>query len=158
VGRGSALCRVARIVLSSAAMTDAASALEAEARLFSRYLVGTRPAPEIVARYCDASGTLWPAGPGPRDAARLAFVRRHPWSLGPLDAAAALLDPGGQLRGRVLVASAILETTTAHADDFLPRTVPAPMLLWRLIACGAVAVAQAVAGVALWPVAGRART
>jgi hypothetical protein len=139
-------------------MTDtAASALEAEARLFARYLVGSPPPPELVARYRDASRVLWPTGPGPHDAARLAFVRRHPWSVGPLDAAAALLDPGGQLRGRILVASAILETTTVHADDFLPRTLPVPALLWRLIACGTVAVAQAVAGVALWPLTGRAR-
>lgn len=148
----------ARIVLSSAGMMDTADAtIEAEARLFARYLVGASPAPEIVARYRDASRTLWPAGPGPRDAALLAFVRRHPWSLGPLDAAAALLDPGGQLRGKILVASALLETTTAHADDFLPRTVSAPVLLWRLAASGTVAVAQAVVGAALWPLAGRVR-
>jgi hypothetical protein len=141
------------IVLFSAAMTD--TTLEADARLFGRYLVGATPGPEIVARYRDASRTLWPAGPGPRDAALLAFVRRHPWSLGPLDAAAALLDPGGQLRGRILVASAILETTTAHADDFLPRSVPVPSLLWRLVASGTVAVTQAVLGAVLWPLAGR---
>jgi hypothetical protein len=136
-------------------MTDTSdAALEAEARLFSRYLVGTTPAPEIVVRYRDASRTLWP---GPRDAALLEFVRRHSWSVGPLDAAAALLDRGGMLRSKILVASAILETTTAHADDFLPRTVSVWALLWRLIASGVVATVQAAVGVALWPLAGRAR-
>jgi hypothetical protein len=132
--------------------------LDAEARVFSRYLVGATPSPEIVARYREASRTLWPDGPGPRDAGRLAFVRRHPWSVGLLDAAAALLHPGGQLRCRILVASAILETTTTHADDFLPRTASTRVLLWRLVTSGTVALVQAAVGVLLYRLAGRART
>lgn len=131
--------------------------LEAEARIFARYLVGRPPAPEVVARYREASRALWPDAPGPGDAERLAFVRRHPWSVGPIDAAAALLDPGGQLRCKVLVTAAILETTTAHAEDFLPRTVSVRALLWRMAASGTTAVAQAVLGALLWPLAGRSR-
>lgn len=131
--------------------------LEAEARIFGRYLVGRTPTPDIVARYCDASRTLWPGEPDPGDAERLAFVKRHPWSVGPLDAAAALLDPSGQLRGKVLVTAAILETTTAHADDFLPGSVSVRALLWRLAVSGTLAVALAVLGALLWPLAGRSR-
>jgi hypothetical protein len=131
------------------------SVLEAEARIFARYLVGRTPAPEVVARYRDASRALWPEAPGPGDARRLAFVRRHPWSVGPLDAAAALLDPAGQLRSKVLVTAAILETTTAHADDFLPRTLRLPALFWRLAVSGTVAVFEALFGALLWPLAGR---
>jgi len=133
------------------------SLLEAEARIFTRYLVGRTPAPELITRYCAASRALWPGAPGPGEAERLAFVRRHPWSVGPLDAAAALLDPGGQLRGKVLVAAAILETTPAHADDFLPRSVSVAALFWRLAASGTLAVAEAVLGALLWPLAGRLR-
>lgn len=133
------------------------SVLEAEARIFARYLVGRVPAADVVARYCDASRALWPDAPGPGNAERLAFVRRHPWSVGPLDGAAALLDAGGQLRSKVLVMAAILETTTAHADDFLPRTVSLPALFWRLAASGTMAVALAVLGALLWPLAGRSR-
>ena len=136
-------------------MSDAA--LEDEARIFGRYLVGGTPEPALVARYCAASRALWPAPPGARDAALLDFVRRRPWSVGPLDAAAALLDPGGLLRSKVLVMSALLEATPSHADDFLPRPVPAPALLWRLAASGTAAVAQAVFGVLLYRLAGRAR-
>jgi hypothetical protein len=77
--------------------------------------------------------------------------------VGPLDAAAALLDPGGQLRSRVLVMAALLEATTAHADDFLPRTLSVPALLWRLAVSGTLAVAHALLGVLLWPLAGRSR-
>ena len=131
--------------------------LEAEARIFGRYLVGRTPTPDIVARYCDASRALWQGAPGPGDAERLAFVRRHPWSVGPLDAAAALLDPGGQLRSKVLVTAAILEATPAHADDFLPRSVSVPALFWRLAVSGTVAFALAMLGALLWPLAGRSR-
>jgi hypothetical protein len=131
--------------------------LEAEARIFARYLVGRTPAPDLVARYRDANRALWSGAPGPGDAERLAFVRRHPWSVGPLDAAAALLDPAGQLRSKVLVAAAILEATPAHADDFLPRAVSVAALFWRLAVSGTAAVALAFLGVLLWPLAGRSR-
>jgi hypothetical protein len=131
--------------------------LEAEARIFGRYLVGRTATPDIVARYRDASRALWQGAPGPGDAERLAFVRRHPWSVGPLDAAAALLAPAGQLRSKVLVMAAILETTTAHADDFLPRTFSLAALLRRLVASGTTAVVLAVLGALLWPLAGRSR-
>jgi hypothetical protein len=129
--------------------------LEQEARVFGRYLVDATPAPDVVARYRDAVSTLWPSPPPPRDAALLAFVRRHPWSVGPLDAAAGLVDRGGQLRSRILLAGAILETTTTHADDFLPRTVAPPALLGRLVASGISSALLAVAGMALWPIATR---
>jgi hypothetical protein len=129
--------------------------LEQEARVFGRYLVDATPAPSVVARYRDAVSTLWPSPPPPRDAALLAFVRRHPWSVGPLDAAAGLVDRGGQLRSRILLAGAILETTTTHADDFLPRTVATPALLGRLVASGISSALLAVAGMALWPIATR---
>ena len=132
--------------------------LDAEAHLFARYLLGCAPEPELVARYRAASRTLWPAPPSRRDAALLAFVRRHPWSVGPLDAAAALLDPGGLLRSKILVTSAILETTPAHADAFLPRS-PSPLGLFsRLLASGVIAVAQAIAGALIYPLAVRVRS
>jgi hypothetical protein len=136
-------------------MSDAA--LEAEAHIFGRYLVGGTPEAAVVARYCAASRALWPAPPDARDAALLDFVRRRPWSVGPLDAAAALLDPGGRFRSKILVMSALLEATPAHADDFLPRSASAPALLWRLASSGTVAVLQAMVGTLLYLLLGRAR-
>jgi hypothetical protein len=136
---------------------DADADLEREVRLFARYLVDAAPAPDLIERYRGAIRALWPGAPAPGQAALLGFVRRHPWSVGPLDAAAALLDPAGLLRCRILVAAAILETTPAHAAAFLPRTVPIPALLWRLAASGAASALLAAAGLALWPLARRAR-
>lgn len=136
---------------------SADAALETEARIFGVHLVGRPPSEDLVARYREACRRLWPDAPGGADAARLAFVRRHPWSVGPLDAAAALLDPTCQLRSRVLVAAAILEATPTHADDFLPRAATLPGLLSRLVLGGTVAATKAVLGALLWPLAGRSR-
>ena len=92
-----------------------------------------------------------------RSVLMLDFVRRRPWSVGSLDGAAALLDPGGLLRSKVLVMSALLEATPGHADDFLPCSVSAPALLWRLASSGTVAVLQAAVGALLYRLVGRAR-
>jgi hypothetical protein len=129
--------------------------LEAEARLFGRHLVGREPDAEILSRYREACARLWPEPPVGADAARLAWVRRHPWSLGPLEAAAALLDPAGPLRSRVLLTAALLETTPRHANDFLPDEPGLVPLFLRLAAFGTLAVVKALVGALLWPVAGR---
>src|SRR5207253_1408972 len=58
-----------------------APALEAEARLFTRYLVG-RPAPaELVDRYRAANAAIFTEPVAREDAALVAFARRHPWSV-----------------------------------------------------------------------------
>jgi hypothetical protein len=132
-------------------------ALEAEAHLFGRYLVGRTPPADHVARYCAATCTLWPAAVPPAEAALVAFVRRHPWSLGPLDAAAALLQPGGQLRGKILTMTAVLEASPDFADEFLPRSVSGPAFVGRLLLSGVVAVALALVGLPLYLVATRRR-
>jgi hypothetical protein len=128
----------------------------AEAEAFARYLVGRPPAPALVARYVAARATLFPAEPEVADErALVAFARRHPWSVGPLDAVCALLRPTGALRSRLLVMAAILEASPAGADDFLPRDASVPALAWRLGTSGAAAVLRVLAGLVLWPVARR---
>jgi hypothetical protein len=133
------------------------SSLADEARLFARHLVRRDPEAALVARYGEACARLFPAAPDATDGALLAFVRAHPWSLGPLDAALALLRPASLLRARLLVMAAILETTPVHAADFLPRPTKLRPLAWRLLVLGVVAVAQVLVGAALYPIArGRA--
>jgi hypothetical protein len=124
-------------------------ALAAEARLFARYLVGRTPDEAVVARYVAASRRHFPDPPGSEDAAVLAWMRRHPWSVGPLDAAAGLRRPGGSVRNRILLMAALLETTPAFADQFLPRQTGPLALVWRVGVAGAVAVANALVGMAL---------
>jgi hypothetical protein len=127
-----------------------------EARIFARYLVGRVPPSALLERYRQASRAIWSTAPS-LDDPLLTFVRRHPWSVGPLDAAASLLQPGGRLRSRLLTMAAILEASPDCAEDFLPRAASTPRLVWTVIAAGAVTALQAAAGLALLPVARRAR-
>ena len=120
-----------------------------EARIFARYLVGRDPSPAHVERYVAASRTHFPDPLPPDDAAVLAWVRRHPWSVGPLDAACGLARPGGALRNRVLLMAAVLEATPEFADDFLPHHVGPLAMVIRVGAAGAVAVANALGGLVL---------
>jgi NADH dehydrogenase len=90
--------------------------LQQEARVLSRYLVGTGASPELVQRYVDAHRLLLPAEPD----RVTAFVRRHPSFLALLDAAAAPQGTRAPLRRRVLLMATVLEATTEHASNFLP--------------------------------------
>ena len=96
-----------------------------EAAAFGRYLVGREPTAELRARYLEACRVLF--AETPPDGA-LWLARRSPWTIGPLDAAAALIRPESPLRKRLLTMAAVLEASPAHADEFLPR----PMGAWAL--------------------------
>lgn len=129
---------------------------EHEAHVLGRYLVGHVPPPELIARYVAAGQTLFAAPQAPADEATVAFACRHPWSLPFLDAAAALRRPGGLLRGKLLVMSAVLEASPTYADTFLPRTPGRAALAAQLAFHGTCAVVQAVVGLLLLPIASRA--
>jgi len=132
-------------------------ALDLEARAFGRYLVGRTPPAELVARYRAANETLFTEPVSGEDAAIVAFARRHRWSVGPLDAATGLFRPGSALRNKILVMAAILEATPAFADEFLLPPVRPLALLLRVTGLGLATVARTLLGVALLPLAARAR-
>lgn len=136
---------------------EEARAAEQEAAIFTRYLVGRPPPPVLVARYVEGNATLFAAVTDVREDAVVAFVRRHPWSVGLLDAAAGLVRPSGLLRGKILLMGAILETAPEFADEFLPRAVRPLALLARVVGHGLVAVGRALLGLPLWAAAARAR-
>jgi hypothetical protein len=127
--------------------------VDEEAAIFARYLVRSAAPPDVAARYREAVRRLFPDPDGARDRALLAFVRRHPWSIGCLDAAAALLAPGCRLRQRLLVMAALLETTPDGAAEFLPGEPTLGQLALRLPAIGLGAVARLLLGLVLFPIA-----
>ncbi len=154
-GPGARFAGLPRSVLTSAAVTaDPRDAASSEAHLFARYLVGRPPSPAAVDRYRDARQAIF-AGAASSDPV-LAFVRRHPWSLAPLDAAASLVQPGGMLHAAVLTMAAVLETSPEFADEFLPRSVSRGALAWQLLAGGVATAANVAAGLLLLPLARRA--
>lgn len=126
--------------------------MEAEARAFARHVVGVALPEALLARYAEACTRLFPEPPDAIDAALLAFAARHPWSVGPLDAATALLRPASGLRARLLVMAAVLETTPELADAFLPRPTGRVALVGHLGAIGIAAALRALAGVLLYGV------
>lgn len=130
--------------------------LEAEARVFAHYLLRAAPPADTAERYARAVARLLPGPEAPRDRALLAFARRHPWSIGSLDAAAALVAPHSRLRQRLLVMAAILETTPEGAAEFLPREAGLGALVLRLPAIGITALGRVLLGLVLFPVATRA--
>ncbi|HVA33499.1 MAG TPA: hypothetical protein VNG31_05090 [Candidatus Baltobacteraceae bacterium] len=105
-------------------MTDASVTLSASAasgrraaQTFGRYIIGRDVGDAVVALYLRAVDEL---GESDDDAA-LRFATKHPWSIGPLDAALALVNRGAPLRRRLLLMAAILEAQPQYCDDFLPR-------------------------------------
>jgi hypothetical protein len=132
-------------------------ALEMEARVFGRYLVGRVPPAELVERYCAANAAIFTEPGGAEDTALVGFVRRNPWSVSLLDASSGLLRPGNLLRNKILLMAAILETSPEFADEFLPRDVRPFRLLVGLAANGTLALARAVLGAAVYAAAVRSR-
>ena len=145
--------------MCSRSLVDAAppsdDTLAAEARVFARYLVGRDASDAQVARYVLACRAHFNEALAPPDAAVLAWARRHPWSIGPLDAGAGLLRPGGALRNRILLMAALLETTPEFADQFLPRHVGPIALAAKVAGAGLVAVGNAAVGALLLPLVER---
>ena len=127
--------------------------VDEEAAIFARYLVRDAAPADVAERYRDAVARLFPDPDGPRDRALLAFVRRHPWSVGCLDAAAALVARDSRLRQRLLVMAALLETTPEGAAEFLPREPGWGTLALRLPLIGLGAAARALVGLVLLPIA-----
>ena len=124
------------------------SELHQEGRQLARYLMGVEPVPEILSRYVSGSRELWADAP---DEPELRWWRRHPCLLPVLDAAAGLMYPQSLLRKKVLLMTAILETTPEHAEFFLRAPPRMPWVLAVLAVRGAWAVAKAIVGLpVLW--------
>jgi len=132
-----------------AASPDAVD-LRREAVWFARYLIDAEPSEALVERYVRANAKVLHEPPTTRDAAVLAFVHAHPWSLGWLDAGTAFTRGAPRLRQKLVVMMAILEAT----PDYIEQTAPVdgvgiPRLAWRLGVAGARATAKLALGTAL---------
>jgi hypothetical protein len=89
-----------------------------EAQLFSRYLIG-RPADDHSCRIFYQVVADQPLNA--RDSNLLAFVIRHPWAIGLIDAGLVFYSPYSQVRQRLYIMLAILETSPQYSTIFLPK-------------------------------------
>lgn len=121
------------------------AALEREARVITRYLLGEEPGREHVAAYVNANATLFAAS----EDALVAFCRRRPFWLPLVDSGAGWLDNGCLLRRKILLMAAILEASTRFAPHFLPGETTTRLDLVRVVATGAVAALRTLLGIPL---------
>ncbi len=112
-----------------------------EATTFTTYLVHKKATPHAKQLYATAiSGT--------RDDKIVRFARKHRWSVGFLDAGSALLSPHCELRRRLYLMFAILETQPGFADDFLPQQ-RSPLYILVIGWIGIRSILRAAVGVVL---------
>ncbi len=114
--------------------------------MFGRYLIGRDPGDALVERYCRANQALFASG---ADDEVLTFARAHPWSIAMLDAGSGLRGGDSLLRKKLLVMTAIVETTPDHVERFEQRAASLPGLAWRLGIAGARTAVHAATGLAL---------
>ena len=120
--------------------------LRTEAIVFGRYLVDREPGPDLIDRYVEANRALFGAAD---DTAELDFARRHPWALPMLDAAGGLTDHGSLLRKKLLVMTAIVETTPEFVERTEQQAVGLPRLALRVGVAGARTAFHVATGLAL---------
>lgn len=145
--------RRASLHLSDTSLRSSGDVERGEAELFGRYVLGHRGLVDrdVLARYAEGCAVLFGVPGSPEDAAVVEFVRRHPWSLAFVDAAAAALCPHTLLRKKLLLMAAVLETIPAYAESFSPMTRSRVALVLRLAWCAACSVTHALIGIpVLW--------
>lgn len=113
------------------AATESDVQLARDCRVISFYLIGREATNDLIERYCAAMRLRVPASD--LNDAEWRWARRYPRVLPYLDAAAALVRPRSSLRQRIYIMTAILETSPAHAEQFLPRTRTTTGLIAGLI-------------------------
>jgi hypothetical protein len=91
-----------------------------QAEVFGSYLLGQPPSAAATKLYVQAM-TANPGNQSARDIKLLAFVARHRWSLGFIDAGLAFVRPGAEVRRRLYVMFAILECMPEYHKLFLPQ-------------------------------------
>lgn len=91
-----------------------------EAECFARYLIGKVPSDHIADLYNQAIAKR-KRSLSPTDIKILTFARNHPWSIQFLDAGAAIGRSDCELRHRLYIMFALLETVPEFSEYFLPR-------------------------------------
>lgn len=124
-------------------MTD--DALQLEARVLARRLIGREPTPAERARYADAVARR--AVPlSDRESRLWRRMLARPRLFNAVDGALALVEPRGGIRQRAQIMLAVLEASPEHVDLFLARARPRPLVVLSVLATGAVAALRAPLG------------
>lgn len=115
-----------------------------EAEIYGRYLI-RKPLAPLVSELYSKSMASQTIAVSPQDKALLEFIRRHPWSIGLIDAGLSLVNPNSEVRRRLYTIFSILEAIPEYAEDFLPRKEP-PLYMAVIVLIGIRGAAKTVAG------------
>lgn len=108
-----------KCIIVKRVIVDSDEVLRCEARVLGRYLVGGPPDEPAVTLYVNAIKTR-ACALNERERKRLAFIHRHPWALGFVDAGLTLIDSASEIRHRIYLMFSILESSPRYHDRFLP--------------------------------------
>ena len=125
------------------------SGLAFEAAVLGKYVLGTSPNSDVLARYQEAQELLFPLAPSGPDASLMNLALRRPALLPYLDAGAALFWGQSVLRKKLFILAAIAEATPRYAAQFLPLSLPPLVALVRLAGFGMKAGAKLMIGIPL---------
>lgn len=124
--------------------------LKQESIIFSQYLIGKFPPDELITRYIQGNQTLFLCEPTKGEASLLNFCRKNEWSVSFLDGGAGFLASENLLRKKILLMSAVLETSPKFADDFLPKPVRWSNLIFQSMVGGLGTFVSLLFGVPLY--------
>lgn len=121
--------------------------IKREANVFSRYLIGENISDSLVSRY-EAAIVYADAELSPQDKKLMKLCLRRPWLTGFVDGGLSILNPLSDLRRRIYIMFAVLETSPKYAHHFLPQH-HSPFYLVVLTLVGLRALFRTLVGVAV---------
>lgn len=110
--------------------------LQSEARVLARHLMGDNAPAELLSRYTNCVRSKIGAGLDDKQNFMTSLALKRPTWIGPLDAFLGIYDRNHDLRKRLLIMAALMETTPNFAPQFLSSKVSSTnlmMLALRLI-------------------------
>lgn len=118
-----------------------------QAGTFARYLIGHMPHAHAIILFTEAMADV-SAPISTHDKKLLAFILKHPWAIGPIDGALALLRPQSEVRRRIYIMFSILEARPEYTEHFLPRRSTWWSWLFMMYT-GVIAVLKTIIGIVL---------
>jgi NADH dehydrogenase len=122
--------------------------LKAESIIMGRYLIGDDPPEDLIERYLRANKILFDKSRG-EVPGELKILHSHPSLLPFMDAAAGVISRDSLIRKKLLLMTAILETSPLHADYFLHKADSLPVFVKNIVLNGVKAVIKLIIGVPL---------
>ena len=117
-----------------------------QAAIFTKYLIGKQPDVQSISLYSQA--VAHGASSNASDLKILAFIQKHPFWIGCVDGGLALVSPHSEVRRRIYIMFAILESQPVFWRSFLPVERNGGYLFFILFT-GLRAIIRAIIGIVI---------